>query len=583
MNTSVVPGYQELFKDRNETYAELVKNLPSEKIIWLCSSLNHELSAPRTSEQNQSHILTAAMSRCTLEDRKRFNSAVSDFSVRTEKPVKILFGTRYFMEMILTELSNYREIPEYKDEAIHDFNFLKAYLLIVDELNLKDHTHMDFSTLEEGDPLNEYRVLWMPIMTQYEYAEKPSVLFEIYRMICLLKFLTLEYRPYLKEYLGTLNLSSPGALVNSFYQIVTNGLQFNDKSLLGKTTHIKVSSSIDQTHLKGLSVKISPNRKGYSLSDIKKTPLSFDPETGYMVMNYNFAMKKMFRGPFFEICHGTSLTEGHDYTTEEKQSIFNTYSQKLSDALEKNYFKPIMQLFERLGADHLHFDDGTKKVPDCYIRIGNKIFLFEYKAYVFPEQLSIRPNFEKIKSYLDERMVATENGKEKGVGQLIRQIEGLMTRDYKFDQAAYTIHNKQALEIYPIIVYNDFNFSLPGINNYLNGIFQEKLETIKAFNVGIAPLLMMNLDTLLDLALTDKKLLDLENLFHEYFRYQHHCKQIFSEQHNQMNFFRMHGSLDEFYQNYVVEATGSDVDLPANLRKLLELSEIAIDELNKPL
>ncbi|SDL55589.1 hypothetical protein [Pedobacter antarcticus] len=115
----------------------------------------------------------------------------------------------------------------------------------------------------------------------------------------------------------------------------------------------------------------------------------------------------------------------------------------------------------------MHFDDSSKNVPDGYIRVDSTVFLFEYKAYFFPEKLATEPDFGKLKTYFDQRFIVNEKGKEKGIHQLRKQISIIHDGGFDFDPEVKQLLETGDLTIFPIIVFNDFYFSINGLNVHL--------------------------------------------------------------------------------------------------------------------
>ncbi|WP_431199635.1 hypothetical protein ACQ86K_01205 [Mucilaginibacter sp. P19] len=585
MKSSIVPGYKDLFADQNESYSKLVSGISSEMVIRVMSALNNELNGTGGLQGNQAAIFADFTKRFTHEQRGDLKDRLNAFTEKLgEDSVVVFFGPRYFMTMILKELNSYRTSEENDDPAI-EYQLFKAYLLIIDEVAEKDHQAIDFKSLIPGDPDNLLRIMWLPTINQFEYNEKCSQLFETYKSMCFFRFMVnSKYKHYLKEYLAALHFKSVGRYLKSFDQI-NKTVQHTDPNaaMLKRLNYIVPDDGVDQTHLQRLSVNLK-EKDHFDLLDIKVAPLCYAADRkGYMVIDYNYSNKKIFKGAFFEICHTTSLTQNPDYDDKKRQKIFNTYSKDVSDEFEKQYFKPVMQLFSGDTNDLVYFDDGTPSCPDCYIRVGNKVILFEYKAYVFQDELIKNPDFAKLNAYLDKKFVQSENDQPKGVGQLVNQIELFIKQSFTFDKELYRLHEDGDIMIFPVIVYSDFNFSLPGVNNYLNYKMMRLLQEVKGQRLTIAPLVMINLETILDLAVTDKNMIDLGSGFLNYFEFLQQSQAFLAAQPTQNNFMRANMSFDEFYNAYLIEPTTDKTLVPKKMRELLILSGIDIDEFNKAL
>jgi hypothetical protein len=413
MQQSIIPGYAEIFKNSNETYDEVVKALSSDTLILLASALNNELTSPETREVNQNRLNSVISLRFTKDQNDFLNQSFKDFWERTNKQFKgFVFFRRYLVALILKELNNYREVDDKQQSPNSEFDFLKAYLLIIDEVNQSDHNAIDFKSLIKDDLSNRFKLLWLPSLSQFEYNEKGNIIFETLKSLCFLKFVSEHYKPYLKEYLNKLNLEHPGKLMASFNQIHGSTLNYDERELLRKFTIIKPQLHVDLTHLRSLCINSVIGEKTIRFSELKKSPLFYSNQTGgYIILDNYLPTKKFFIGPFFDLYYKTSLKDQEEFTKTKKQEIFIKYSQDIADVLERTCLCPILTLLDNKKCDNVHFDDETENVPDGYLRIGNKIFLFEYKAYFFPERLSFEPKYEAIKKYLDDRFISNEKGK----------------------------------------------------------------------------------------------------------------------------------------------------------------------------
>ena len=586
MKSSNVPGYKDLFGDSSESYHDLVDNISSEIIIRVCSALNNELNGVGGMAGNQLKILSNFALTFTEDQRKDLSRRLGEYQQIIGKDNNvILFGTRYLMSMVLKELNNNRIAEINLNAPAVEYQLFKAYLLIVDEVAASDNAAIDFKALPAGDPQNLLRLMWLPMISQFEFNEHSNFLFETYKTLCFFKYLqNSEYFQYFKEYLFSLNFKSAGAYLGSFNSI-NNTIHSSDPNarMLNRLNYIVPDEGADQTLLQKLSVNLKV-KDSYSLGDLKKMPLCYAKDRkGYLVIDYDYSQKKMFRGAFFETCHNTSLTNQPGYSKKDKQTIFNTYNQRSADSFEKDYFKPVIQLFTSQGCDLIYFDDGADNDPDAYIRIGHNVLLLEFKAYVFPEEQSENPDFDKLIKYLDNRFVKSDKGKHKGVGQLVEQIRLFQTDHFKFDPEGARLLKNGELHFYPVIVYNDFNFSMPGINTHLNQCMWELVEDKPELKASMKPLVMLNLETILDIVITGGKAPDLGNLIFMYYNFLLENRAILNIEPTILNLTRSHCSFDEFYRAYIEKSQIENKNMREFLHQLLELSNIDFAEFNTPL
>lgn len=119
----------------------------------------------------------------------------------------------------------------------------------------------------------------------------------------------------------------------------------------------------------------------------------------------------------------------------------------------------------------LLFDDGKQGdgFPDGYYRSGNKLILLEIKDAMFPADTISARSFQTMKQTLDTKY----NQDHKGVGQLISQLKKIQENPMEVPQK---YKNARNLRVYPVIIYTDHFFGMPGVNDYLNTAFQNRLS-----------------------------------------------------------------------------------------------------------
>lgn len=572
MRSSTVAGYKDLFPNGGKGYESFVEALPSDVIICVLIALNNELTSDEETFNLQKRIFQALSKRFTYKQKSELTKAINQFIVKTKGEYSgYIFGRRYLIATIIKELNNYRQCPGYIDNPIDEYNLFKAYLIGVDEVNLRDHSFINFKKLDKADPLTKYKLLWLPLLNQWEWNERVNIIFETFKLLCFLKYVKVKYKDYLKVYLNGLDFKSIEQLLGSFNQVNKSTYVDDKNAMLRKLAYIAPQADVVQTHLLQQTINKRIGESEITISDIRKFPLYYKDGRGYMIIDSSTYHKKNYRGPFFELRLNTNL--------KDKEN-FNTYSTNISDELEKTCLSPILTLLANAKADVLHFDDNTISVPDGYIRIGNSIFLFEYKAYFFPETLTNNPEFGAIKKYIDERFVKSDKGKDKGITQLKNQIEIINSKGFDFDMGVN--ENNNEINIYPILVHQDFQFSMPGINHYLNELFMESLKTINTPFL-IQPVLLVNLEVLLDMAICSKDCSYLQKAAQDYHEFvgEHHLK--YQKNAQKDDFLKAHLSFDQLYNTKMIKKLDDPNSIKPYLNKLLEIAGISLSEFKKPL
>ena len=543
---TLIPGYLELLGQPEKTYEQLLEQLPTDTVVALAVALNNELKAPFYEEKNQDRLWKMMSHRFSSSQRDLLNNAFSLFRKKTQGRYRnLVFETRYLIEMVVRDLNRHSTIELTDDSGEQEYNFFLAYLLLIDEANLRDGDILKNVLAIPEDEFSAYRQIWTPSINQYQFNEKPNLPFEIYKLTCFLIYVRDDLRPYLKEYLNNLGLSSIGMLLGSFHQVVQITLICNEKEFLSKLVYINPTEGIDRRHLESQSIN-NQDHLPISLPDLKKYPLFHKSSRGYMVIDNNLYFKKLYRGPFFDLKE----------IIETKKQNFNFNSIISKNVLEHVCFRSVFSQLKTNKNEHLVFDDGTDNAPDAYYKKKRVCFLVEFKSYLFPDKIPEKPDFNAIKAYIDERFISNQEGKAKGIGQILKQIELLANGQSNFD---YKIKNEELsknITIYPIICFDEFYFTMPGINEYLNQIFKQKLSSIPHEGYVIKDLTMISLEVLFDISIRKKNFGDVEELI---IRYQHILKKRKKKQKNvpdYTEFIKTKASFDEIYYSRMVKDLG---------------------------
>ncbi|WP_286753524.1 MULTISPECIES: hypothetical protein [Sphingobacterium] len=574
LETFTIPGYKDIFIGSHESYEELVKDLNSETIITLCAILNGELTCPEPLAQIQKRLIFLISKNFTFDQKQQLKDSFRYFHKTASGIFEggIIFR-RYLLAMILKELNNYRSVQSTKSDQEKEYLFFKAYLKIIDEVNDSDLLKIDFSEIEKSNPLYIFWLCWKPVLGQFELMEKGNMVFEMLKSACLLEYAKNNLLVYLKDYLNQFGFKSPGHLLASFNSIYKATESYRPKEHFRKYTLLNVRKNNSAKHIK--SQCINSEIKGtLELRDLKKSPLLFHQKKhSYIILDYYFARKKTFRSIYFELFHQTSL-KPEDKILQQK--AFNKYSQEIGDLLEAKCLKPIITLLAGNDFDKIHFDDKSEGIPDGYVRKGRKIFLFEYKAYFFPESLVHESDFNKTLKYFNDRFIV-----KKGIGQIKEQITKIYNLKFDFDKELKNLVETGSVTIYPIITFNEYHFGLTGLSQYLEGEFKKIIPQKYREKFSIMPLALINLETILDMVLTDQDINDLKTHLNSYQTFTSNTQYRFFKNPDNATLNSAFVGFDNYYYSAIAPRPVSMEKTQNILTSLLKLTGISLDELNR--
>jgi len=496
MNISLAAGYEEIYGIDTMCYEDFVYHVPSHAIISFAILLNYKLNSPVNETNHHRQVFLFLFKQFPQRDQE---DLVQKFDKYGHSNIKII-GSRYLLAMILKEVKRNADF-EYKVQNSDSINFFKAYLKNVDEVHIKDDQLSEPSKFLT-DPLDFNRAVWPTLIHQYQLNEHPDLRAEYLKVFCLMAFARENYKIYLREYLNNNGFETIGNYLKMIKCLIESSIHFNDEKKEISDPRF-VNPQIPSSFLKHWSINTMIG-EDVKLMDIKKYPLFFLPSHGYIVIDENLFYRKIYKGPFFDLIRKTSLN---------KTTSFEKFNQRISkEVLEKLYFKNVLRLFSFSKHSVALFDEeNIDSFPDFYYRINKKILLIEFKSNFFPDTHLENPDFEKIKQLLDEKLIKNEKGKKKGIEQLAATINQIAEREFSSDPKLASFNN---VSINPILCVDDFIFSLPGINTYLNERFNELIPPQKGCH--IYPLTVMSVTTIFEHAISE----DISNLI-ESIKYYH--------------------------------------------------------------
>jgi hypothetical protein len=563
MTSTIVPGYRELFGKQPEPYEQLVAGMSSNTVIRLCIVLNNELNAPEDRQVIQKRLASIVSHRFKPEQRGALQAHNEAFRLSTNNVYKnMVFGRRYLIAFLLKELNHFREDVIENNSGEEEYKFLKAYMVVIDEVNRHDHELFDAVKAEPTEPMTKYKLLWTANINQFEFSEHPNTPFETFKLMTFLVHAAENYREYLRRYLNELGFNTVGQLMGSLNSIAVTVSRYHPKEIFKMYNYISPGPGVNEKHLQQMLITQKLNStEAISLFHIRKFPLFQIPGKGYLGIDADLFKKKTYLGPFFELRTETAL----------KRMNFKQYSGDISlNVIEVKCLQTILRLMYSGNKRHfLSFDDGTDGMPDAYYRQENKVFLFECKAGLFPFELSSEPDFSKIKEYIDTRLAVISDSKAKGVGQLLNQIKELIANGFKFDSDFEKTSGSQKITIYPVIVHIDFFFGLPGINDYLNELLLTNLTDEMKDRFDVRPLTVINMEVLFELAIRYNNFGNLEELILRYQRLIASRKSKLPQLLNQHSYWNAHMSFDEMYHSLFVKETRKDPTRHRSLSKVV--------------
>lgn len=472
ISVKVILGYKEIFGETQNNLSNLFNGYDPENALLLISNINFRLFK----KQKDLSIISEYFSheRSKQEYITIFRALKNkEYSLFNEKTNDI------FIQFIL---ENFDNLKINKSENGSLLDFLKTYLKI-NETAFNDG-ETDFSKVDK-EFFNEFsQILFYSKI--YNFTRPTSIVYQLLKIKTLFHYFYKNHPQVIREFYVKNNIGIPDDWFAEILLFITNQ-NINEFNLFSLENNLTVKN-----YLK--SVEVNPNlNKEFNTEALKRNPV-FRINNNFLILNWYH----LFIGFYYKI--NFELYKIYDFTI--KPTKFIDYKSQISKEIsEKIMFRFIIKKLvnSSLNITNLVFDNNTNGFPDCYLRVGHKIFIIEFKDYVIGDEFLESYNFESIKKQIDELFI------KKGVGQLVRFINNLPNTGKNFDDKIKKGYIKNTeLEIVPIIVVSEEFFAIASIESYLSKKFQSLVSDDLPFK-KVLNLTMVSLDELLNFLMQNNK------------------------------------------------------------------------------
>lgn len=141
----------------------------------------------------------------------------------------------------------------------------------------------------------------------------------------------------------------------------------------------------------------------------------------------------------------------------------------------------------------------------------------------------------------------------------------------------------KTITIYPVICYSDFMFSMPGVNKYINELFQAQLLDMQFTNLAIKSGTMVNIEKLYDYCLRHGDLLSFTELIDRYWKIIDNRKQKFAKELTVNHYLQIRSGFDEIYQSVCFKELSKKKEDTSVLKKLTDLIGLKDEQINEHL
>ena len=510
-------SFKGLFGQENnsESIDKLISTLPSKKTIEYVSSM-HLLKSNQIIVQTDFEFFNNFLfSKIDLDLKESIECGIQDAKKKDYNFIDNV-ALLILLEKLLTNHNNNNNELSENDYS----NLMKAYLICCDE-------RISLSTVVIDEKMNadSFVRIYLPEKIKYDDVDYKDIRVELIRAYMFMDFCGRNdtFKPLFEIYLDRMNINN---WEESLFFIIdlNNRIENSDKQFCG----IKITSdSYMKIYLDAMSVDVNNYKSSSDFTNLRKKPVYYQGDNKYNILNINFYIDKLFQSFLFDFANVLAM----HYNVEFKDSYGNLKSKIGKEFSEKFLFYIVMEGCFKKYAKMISGQELEEPLnggePDYYLRRNKNIFLFEFKDVMLNAKTKHCNDFEIIKEKLliefERCNCRKKKPQDKGITQLLNVN---MNKLDKIINEIDKVESSEGLNIFPVIIYQDCNFDIEGINYILNNRFKELLKSRKIPNHYIVKdLVIFSLTTLIQLEdLFSEGRLDLEQIIMKYFTYCSHSE-----------------------------------------------------------
>lgn len=220
----------------------------------------------------------------------------------------------------------------------------------------------------------------------------------------------------------------------------------------------------------------------------------------YVILNSNLLVDRIFQGLLFSFLKSINkYNEIHDLPTISLPDYKTSIGE---DFTEHHLLYTIMgrafanERYDAIAGREMKMDGSS----DYYVKVGDKLLIFELKDSLIADDKKFSHDIEKIKAVLLERL-CNEGSKEekdnhrKGLYQLMNTITAI--DEHKYDGKGINVNEIKT--IYPILVVTDTAFCANGVNAFIAKYYEHTVRKKFQFqhDFAVCNPIIIHIDTLI--------------------------------------------------------------------------------------
>lgn len=477
-------SYSQLYPNGKDTIDELLKDLPTcDSVCWVAYIIARKEAL--TVNEFDLHVIIPL----SYSLNKELQHKIIDFIGPYGNKNDLYINVPALLDVIVKLLEN-PNLDKHNLDKDKKSRIFKAYLIVCDKY-LADSSTMRKEHFESNDILQTYMPWALQSNSVMNVKEPMMELYKGKRLLMDFAPSNDKFKTYVDEFIKQKHCKNASEYLWNIYSLST-GLMLNDT----KTCLVKLEDNTNKDVIDFYDSLCVNTTKDYGLGakiNIQEYPLYKVDKNTYCVLFRKFFTDKLYHSMIFDIAD--SIEKKH-LLKGNSGEIYIQIKKGIGEHFTEQYlFYPIMnqilkdKRYVKKTGDELkaEYDSG---MPDYFARKAKRIFIFEFKDVQLTSKAKESDNFDIIIDKVNEKFVANEKGKPKGVSQLANVIVN------KLDKIK-AIENDENLTVFPVLVYTDSSFDEEGINYHLNNKFREALSKANiAQRIKVKDLVMVNLDSL---------------------------------------------------------------------------------------
>lgn len=503
INLGIFPDYEEVFNDgnENEQLSFFLRDIPTFNLVRSMSFISACLDTGIENFETQYFILKELLKPLDRKEQIEISDKINSL---TGGSMKIVFHQVACLLITQTSVLNFNSGVDKTLSRENARNILKAFFWC----NSKYSKGMSqlIPSLENEKNREKICGLFMVMdIAQLSFFNKQKdILEQSFKLKLFDEFLRTDNAigKYYYKFIKSKNVSNLLEIIKITWNIYFKILQPKDTfkadkiiNIINVTNNQKEvleyfnSISILQGELEHYSKKFSIDDLDFKL--IREKPLYKLNENHFIVLNSNFFVDKLFNSLLFDyfnfICSLGYTGSFGDFKSYYALIFVEKYL--LQNILGVIFAKTNANIKQE-GDKLKQHDKFNKDYSDYYLRIGNKLVLFECKDTIMKSDIKYSYDYKKVIDEVNKKFIT-----KVGVDQIIKVISSVSKNQIPFDNM--NEDDLKKLTIIPAIVYTDLSFSARAVNYYVNTIFRDIL-TKHRFLFMVEPIVMIHIDSLIN-------------------------------------------------------------------------------------